>query len=76
MEKPYRDLAHEPCRLLRWKAMFIDVESDPTVPPSNDQIYWCSETQTCIGPDGLIAAPVRCSPERKCYDELTVIKFT
>ncbi len=76
MEKPYSKLGHEPCRLLRWKGMFIDVESDPTVPASNDQIYWCAETLTCLGPDGQVAAPVTCSPDRRCYDELTDIKLT
>ncbi len=71
MNKPYKDLPHEPCRLLRWKGMFIDVETDPTVPPSNDQIYWCSETQVCIGPDGQVAEPASCNPGRTCYDKLT-----
>jgi hypothetical protein len=71
MDKPYSDLAHEPCRLLRWKAMFIDALSDPTVPPSNDQIYWCSQTLLCVGPDGEPAKPAACAPSRSCYDELT-----
>ncbi len=25
---------------------------DPTVPPTNDGLFWCMHTQTCIGPDG------------------------
>jgi len=71
MDKPYSNLSHEPCRLLRWKAMFIEADSDPTVQPSNDQIYWCSQTQVCIGPDGQVAAPASCKPDRSCYDILT-----
>ncbi len=71
MDKPYSNLQHEPCHLLRWKAMFIEVESDPTVPPSNDQVYWCSLTQLCVGPDGEPAKPKTCAPGRSCYDELT-----
>ncbi len=71
MDKPYGNLPHEPCRLLRWKAMFIDALSDPDVPPSNDQIYWCSQTQLCVGPDGEVAKPATCAPGRSCYDELT-----
>ncbi|HYK91172.1 MAG TPA: hypothetical protein VE398_20550 [Acidobacteriota bacterium] len=71
MDKPYGNLAHEPCRLLRWKAMFIDAPSDPTVPPSNDQSFWCSRTLLCIGPDGEVAMPKACAPGRSCYDELT-----
>jgi len=39
MDRPYGKLDHEVCRLLRWKSMFIEAESDPTVPPSNDQNY-------------------------------------
>jgi hypothetical protein len=76
MDKPYSNLEHEVCRLLRWKAMFIEAESDPTVPPSNDGSFWCSETQVCLGPDGLLASPGTCSPNRSCYDELTRLKFT
>lgn len=71
MDKPYSGLGHEPCRRLRWKAMFIKSENDPTVPRSNDQIYWCSMTQICMGPDGKVAAPSNCDPGRPCYDELT-----
>ncbi len=71
MNKPYSNLGHEPCRLLRWKGMFIDSESDPSVPPSNDQIFWCGESLVCIGPDGEVASPEACSPGRSCYDKLT-----
>jgi len=76
MDLPYNNLPHEPCRLLRWKAMFITAESDPTVPPSNDQIYWCSQTQLCLGPDGKSAAPVTCHPGRSCYDPLSSVVLT
>jgi len=71
MDKPYSNLEHEPCRLLRWKAMFIEAETDPNVPAPNDQIYWCGQSLNCIGPDGGIAAPGECRPGRSCYDELT-----
>ena len=71
MDKPYSNLPHEPCRRLRWKAMFIQSENDPTVPACNDQIYWCALTQICIGPDGKVAAPSGCAPGRTCYDEMT-----
>lgn len=73
MDKPYANLPHEPCRLLRWKAMLLNAESDPTVPASNDQIYWCGQSLNCIGPDGLIASPAECGPGRRCYDDLTTI---
>ena len=76
MDKPYSNLEHEVFRLLRWKSMFIEAESDPTVPPSNDGAYWCSETQVCIGPDGRVVGPAECHPRRACYDPDTVVKFT
>jgi hypothetical protein len=76
MDKPFKNLEHEVCRLLRWKEMFISGTSSPAPFPSNDQSYWCSETQRCIGPDGRVADPEGCSPTRSCYDQLSVIKFT
>jgi hypothetical protein len=56
------------CSALRWKGQFILAEHDPTVPPCNDGLYWCMHTQTCIGPDGMLAEPSTCSgPDRKCH---------
>jgi hypothetical protein len=57
------------CHCLRWKGQFIVAERDPTVPPSNDGLFWCSHTQKCIGPDGHLAEPGNCSSrERRCYE--------
>lgn len=56
------------CPALRWKAMFIGVEHDPTVPATNDGLFWCMHTQTCIGPDGELAEPGKCSSKfRMCH---------
>jgi hypothetical protein len=56
------------CTALRWKQQFIGVDHDPTVPPTNDGLFWCIHTQTCIGPDGQLAEPGTCSSaERKCH---------
>ena len=56
------------CTGLRWKQQFIGVDHDPTVPPTNDGLFWCIHTQTCIGPDGQLAEPGTCSsPDRKCH---------
>lgn len=56
------------CHCLHWKGLLVGVEHDPTVPPSNDGLYWCVYTQTCIGPDGQIAEPIACSsPDRACH---------
>jgi hypothetical protein len=56
------------CPALRWKQQFIGVEHDPTVPASNDGLFWCMYTQTCIGPDGSLAEPGKCSSAgRACH---------
>ena len=56
------------CSSLRWKGQFILAEHDPTVQRSNDGLYWCAYTQTCIGPDGEIAEPGNCNkPSRSCH---------
>jgi len=61
---------HQPglCTALRWKGQFITAEHDPTVPPSNDGLFWCMYTQTCMGPDGKLAEPGNCcSKRRTCH---------
>lgn len=56
------------CKGLRWKGQFILSEHDPTVPPTNDGLFWCMYTQTCIGPDGELAEPGTCSAtNRQCH---------
>jgi hypothetical protein len=56
------------CPSLRWKGQFVLSEHDPTVPRSNDGLFWCLHTQTCIGPDGELAEPGNCaSLTRKCH---------
>ena len=58
----------ELCSCLKWKGQFILAEPDPTVPSSNQGLYWCNFTQTCIGPDGELAEPGNCSsPDRACH---------
>ncbi len=58
----------ELCSSLRWKGMFVLAERDSSVPPTNDGLYWCLHTQTCIGPDGKVAEPGQCSSaQRKCH---------
>ena len=57
------------CHCLRWKGQFIAAERDPSVPPSNDGLFWCMHTQKCIGPDGRLAEPGNCSSaDRDCYE--------
>jgi len=56
------------CSALRWKGQFILSEHDSSVPSSNEGLFWCVHTQTCIGPDGRLAEPGKCtSTRRKCH---------
>lgn len=56
------------CSSLRWKGQFILSEADPNVQSSNDGLFWCMHTQTCIGPDGKVAEPGNCSSKgRDCH---------
>ncbi|HEX3322863.1 MAG TPA: hypothetical protein VHR84_19300 [Terriglobales bacterium] len=56
------------CPSLRWKGQFILADDDPTVPHSNEGLFWCLHTQNCIGPDGEVAEPGSCcSSNRDCH---------
>ncbi len=70
MQDRFKDLGYEVCHCLRWKSMFYRSEPDPTVPPSNDDNYWCVLTQVCLGPDGKLAEPASCKPGRGCYYDI------
>jgi hypothetical protein len=50
--------------------MFIDADSDPTVPTSNTRIYWCVYTQSPLGPDSEVADEDTCTASRSCYEKL------
>jgi len=69
MLEPLPKLGYEVCKCLRWKGLFIEAERDPSVPPSNDRLFWCMHTQTCIGPDNQIAEPENCKAGRSCYED-------
>jgi hypothetical protein len=67
---PERFNIHHPdlCPALRWKGQFVLAERDPSVPPTNDGLFWCALTQTCIGPDSALAEPGNCSSSlRTCH---------
>ena len=56
------------CPHLRWKSMFIQADTDPTVPPSNSGHFWCVYTHNCLGRDRGLAEPGNCnSSDRACY---------
>lgn len=60
------------CHRLRSKAMYMDVEYDPSVPGGipGDGYFWCTHTQNCLGPDGRVADRERCveGAGRACFE--------
>jgi len=50
--------------------MFIPAEWDRTVQHSNDRLFWCQKTQSCLGPDGQAVDDYECHEGRKCYRQL------
>ena len=56
------------CAALRWKGQFILSEQQLGAVQAGDTSFWCSYTQTCIGPDGIKAEPGMCSTAfRACH---------
>jgi hypothetical protein len=57
------------CGDLRSKKFFML----DTIPAKAADFYdpsghcWCYHTQQAVGPDGELAYPERCGPDRKCY---------
>ena len=56
------------CQRLRCKEMFIDMGEPFDLKDSGSGIYWCSQTQTCLGPDGQVAHVDQCQGGRNCYE--------
>ncbi len=58
----------EHCRFLRCKEIFIDTGREFKMSESGSGIFWCAHSQNCLGPDGQVADPENCKPERGCYE--------
>jgi len=56
------------CRLLRCKEMFVDTGEAFDIRNTGSGIFWCSQTQTCLGPDGQVAEPDSCKAGRGCFE--------
>lgn len=68
-ESPLAGPAHEACRCLRSKEMYIHVDQpDWHIYNSHSGIFWCIHTQKALGPDGKAAEPEQCKPGRSCYE--------
>ena len=58
------------CFNLRWKGLYIHEDSDPNPAGTGDRLFWCQETQQCLGPDGKLVDDYECNETRRCYKAL------
>jgi hypothetical protein len=63
-------LVTQRCRFLTSKEMFYDIGQDASAPQPGSGLFWCSQTQNCLGPDGSGVHAKDCGPNRSCYQEL------
>ncbi|MCC6588279.1 MAG: hypothetical protein IT168_16420 [Bryobacterales bacterium] len=61
---------HDRCSNLLWKGIFIEAGWDPNMPHSGDRLFWCHQTQNCLGPDGRAVDDYECNETRRCYRPL------
>ena len=64
-----QNIGHDVCNCVRWKSMYYQSERDPSVPPSNEDNYWCSLTLRVLGPDGQLVNLESCKAGRACFKE-------
>ena len=55
------------CRCLRSKKLFYQDETDES-PAAGAAPFWCSRTQSLLGPDGEVAEADACRPGRGCCE--------
>lgn len=55
------------CRCLRSKKLFYQDEADES-PAASAAPFWCSRTQSLLGPDGEVAEVDACRPGRSCCE--------
>jgi hypothetical protein len=57
------------CRCLRSKNYYVLGRSHVAwQQDSSTAQFWCSKTQTALGPDGGLVAPEACCGRRPCFD--------
>lgn len=70
MAENLKIVGYERCTNLTSKGMFVETEHDPDLPRGDSGLFWCSLTQTCLGPDGGIVDDRQCKPDRSCYESM------
>lgn len=56
------------CRFLYSKEMLVGAVYEPGAPRMNSGLFWCSLTQTVLGPDGGLVGGRECCSGRGCFD--------
>jgi hypothetical protein len=70
MAETSNTLVTQRCRFLTAKEMFYDIGQDALNQQGGSRLFWCSQTQNCLGPDGSGVHAEDCGPNRSCYQEL------
>lgn len=58
----------EICRCLRSKTMYYDVDEAERPEAENAGPFWCTHTQSILGPDGQVVDLRGCRPGRRCCE--------
>jgi hypothetical protein len=66
-DDPWLRLSRRPCRHLMCKEMFYDT-GVPLEERMGSGIFWCDQTQKCLGPDNIAVGAEDCGPSRTCYE--------
>ncbi len=70
MAETFSTAVTQRCRFLTCKEMLYDIGQDALGQDGGSGLFWCSQTQTCLGPDGGGVHREDCGPNRPCYEEL------
>ena len=59
-----------PCSNLRHKGMYVlrdaDTDADACYDAYDATVYWCTQTQKALGPDGKLVSQHACTHGRAC----------
>ncbi|MBI4538052.1 MAG: hypothetical protein HY704_00910 [Gemmatimonadetes bacterium] len=58
----------EVCRCIRAKTLFYETDEQEETDAGTSGPFWCSRTQSSLGPDGAVVDVTRCQPGRSCCE--------